>query len=49
MKQKGLSGAYRLLWTFSSQNPEAKAGLDVPLQENVNVFGVRLWGGHKLI
>lgn len=41
--------AHRLLWTFSSQNPEAKSGLDVPLQENVNVFGVRLCGCGKLI
>lgn len=40
----GLEDAHGLLWTFSAQNTEAKAGLDVPLEENVNVFGVRLCG-----
>lgn len=42
--QKGLKDADWLLWTFSSQNPEAKACLDVPLQKDINVFGVRLCG-----
>lgn len=36
--------AYWLLWTFSSKNTEAKACLNVPLQKNINVFGVRLCG-----
>ncbi len=35
---------YWLLWTFSSQNTEAKTRFDVSLQKNINVFGVRLCG-----
>lgn len=35
---------YWLLWPFSSQNTEAKACFNVPLQKNIYIFGVRLCG-----